>query len=403
MNVVFISPHFPRHFYQFCLNLKIRGVTVLSIGDCPWEGIGPACQNALTDYRYVHSLEDYDAVYHAVADYIFHYGRIDYVESENEYWLELDARIRTDFNITTGPKLADMADMNHKSRMKAAYKRAGVPTARWTLPKSLRAAQLFAKKVGYPVIVKPDKGVGASSTYKLHDNDELAAFWESKDPTITFIEEECVPGHVETFDGITDRQKNVLFAASQCLPVSLMDAVNQDSDVVSYCQAPGADLEEAGRKVLQEFDTRNKFFHFEFFRLDEDKEGLGKKGDIVGLEVNMRAPGGRIPDKMNFAYDTDVYAIWADSLIYDRCFMNGEFKHYITHVGRKNSIRYAHAYEEIRARFQGQIIEEMDVDPALAGEMGNHAYLLRADTLEERDDQVDFILEREGSVWIGNG
>ena len=395
MNVIFISPHFPRHFYQFCARLKERGVTVLGIGDCPWEGIGERCQNALSDYRFVPSLKDYDAVYRVVAEYIFRYGRIDYVESENEYWLELDARIRTDFNITTGPKLEAMADMNRKSRMKAAYQRAGIPAARWTLPSSLTAAKRFANKVGYPIIVKPDQGVGASSTYKLHNEGELIAFWESKDPAVPFIEEECVPGHVETFDGITDSNRNVLFAASQCLPVSLMDAVNQDADVVSYCQAPGEDLREAGTRLLQEFDTRNKFFHFEFFRLDEDKEGLGKKGDIVGLEVNMRAPGGRIPDKMNYAYDTDVYTIWADSLIYDKCFMSSTFQHYITHVGRKDSIRYAHTQDEVNARFGGSVIEEMDVDAALAGEMGNHAWLLRADTLEEREAQVNFILERE--------
>ena len=395
MNVIFISPHFPRHFYQFCARLKERGVTVLGIGDCPWESIGERCQSALTDYRFVPSLKDYDAVYRTVAEYIFRYGRIDYVESENEYWLELDARIRTDFNITTGPKLEAMADMNRKSRMKAAYQRAGIPAARWTLPNSLAAARQFANEVGYPVIVKPDQGVGASSTYRLHDDGELAAFWERKDPAVPFIEEACVPGHVETFDGVTDSNRNVLFAASQCLPVSLMDAVNQDADVVSYCQAPGEDLRAAGTRLLQEFDTRHKFFHFEFFRLDEDKEGLGRKGDIVGLEVNMRAPGGRIPDKMNYAYDTDVYTIWADSLIYDKCFMSSTFQHYITHVGRKDSIRYAHTNEEVRARFGGSIIEEMDVDAALAGEMGNHAWLLRADTLEAREDQVHYILERE--------
>lgn len=351
MNVIFISPHFPRHFYQFCARLKERGVTVLGIGDCPWEAIGENCRNALTDYRFVHSLEDYDAVHRTVAEYIFHYGRIDFVESENEYWLELDARIRSDFNITTGPKLNAMADMNHKSRMKAAYSRAGIATARWKLPQNLQEACQFAAEVGYPVIVKPDQGVGASSTYKIHDDQEMADFWEHRRQDITFIEEECVPGHVETFDGITDSRRNVLFCASQCLPVSLMDAVNQDADVVSYCQAPGEDLQEAGRRVLQEFDTRNKFFHFEFFRLDEDKDGLGRRGDIVGLEVNMRAPGGRIPDKMNYAYDTDVYTIWADSLIYDRCFMSSEFKHYITHIGRKNSLTYEHTPEEVRSRF----------------------------------------------------
>ncbi|MGN0295415.1 MAG: acetyl-CoA carboxylase biotin carboxylase subunit family protein [Lachnospiraceae bacterium] len=395
MNVIFISPHFPRHFYNFCDRLKARGVVVLGIGDAPWEGIGTACQNSLSDYRYVQSLVDYDAVYRVVAEYIFRYGRIDFVDSENEYWLELEARIRSDFNIRTGPGLGSMADMNRKSRMKAAYERAGIPTARWVLPGTLEEAENFAEKVGYPVIVKPDKGVGAASTYKIHNGAELEVFWEKKPSHIPFIEEELVPGHVESFDGVTDSRKQVLFCASQALPGSLMDAVNLDEDVVSYCQAPGRDLREAGERLLQEFDTRNRFFHFEFFRLDEDREGLGRRGDLVGLEVNMRAPGGRIPDKMNYAYDTDVYTIWADSLIHDRCFINSEFRHYITHVGRKHSISYLHTQEEIRLHLGAAVIEDFEVDSALAAEMGNHAWLLRADTLEERNAQVEFILQRK--------
>lgn len=64
-------------------------------------------------------------------------------------------------------------------------------------------------------------------------------------------------------------------------------------------------------RVVKAFGVRNQFFHFEFFRLDRDKEGLGQKGDVLGLEVNMRAPGGYIPDKMNYAYNVDIYQIWA--------------------------------------------------------------------------------------------
>lgn len=393
MNVIFISPHFPRHFYQFCDRLKSRGVNVLGIGDCPWEGIGPACQNALTDYRAVPTLQDYGAVYHAVADYIFHYGRIDFVESQNEYWLELDARIRTDFNIATGPKLDAMPDMNRKSRMKAAYRRAGVPAARWLLPASLEEALAFAAEVGYPVIVKPDHGMGAGDTHRIDDAAGLGRFWQARDPAVAYIQEECVPGHVETFDGITDSRRQVLFCASQVLPRSLMDAAHGE-DILSYCQAPADDLRAAGERVLREFDTRNRFFHFEFFRLDADKPGLGRKGDLVGLEVNMRAPGGRIPDKMNYAFDTDVYTIWADSLIYDRCFMGGEFRHIITHIGRRRAIAYRHSDEEIRSALGAQIIEEFDVDAALAADMGDHAFLLRADSRAQWQGQLHYIMER---------
>ncbi len=395
MNVIFISPHFPSHFYHFCERLKERGVNVLGIGDAAY--INENVQNSLTEYQYVSSLQDYDQVMRKVAYYIYHYGHIDYVESENEYWLELEAKLRDDFHITSGPGSEDLQYMNHKSLMKEAYKRAHIPTAKYKLIENLDDALVFAHEVGYPVIVKPDHGVGANYTYKLKDDNDIIHFWQNK-PDLLFIEEELVKGHVETFDGITDSQRNVLFASSQVLPVSLMDAVNQDNDVVSIGQAPAKDLYEAGSRLLKELDSRNKFFHFEFFRLDEDQSGLGCKGDIVGLEVNMRAPGGYITDKMNYAYETDVYTIWADSLIYDQCFMHSEFKHYVTHFGRKNSIEYAYSHEDVRNQFAGKIIQESDVDKALASEMGNHAFLIKADNQDELNDQIQYILKRKENL-----
>lgn len=393
MNVIFISPAFPSHFYQFCSRLKERGVTVLGIGDCSPDALSDNCRNALSDYRYVQSLSDYDTVYRTVAELIGRYGRIDYIESQNEYWLSLDAHIRTDFNIKSGPSLEELLGMTSKSSMKKAYINAGIPAAKWTLPESFEQAAAFAEAVGYPVIIKPDRGMGASDTHKLKDYRDLERFWNSRDTSVVYIEEECVPGHVETFDGITDSERNVLFAASQVLPKSLMDAAHGD-DIVSYCQAVPEDLYSAGSRLLKEFNTKNRFFHFEFFRLDADREGLGKAGEIVGLEVNMRAPGGRIPDKMNFAFETDVYTIWADSLIYDKCFMSGEFKHYITHIGRRHSINYAHSDDEVRQSLGYKVIEDFEVAPALAPDMGDHAFLLKADSREDWEFQMKLLLER---------
>ena len=39
MNIVYLSPHFPHHYHQFCKNLKQMGATVLGIGDTPAEGL----------------------------------------------------------------------------------------------------------------------------------------------------------------------------------------------------------------------------------------------------------------------------------------------------------------------------------------------------------------------------
>ena len=78
----------------------------------------------------------------------------------------------------------------------------------------------FAAKVGYPVIVKPDNGVGASNTWKVGDEASLKNLYHetlAHYPAHHFIMEEFVPGHIETFDGITDAQGNIVFYTGQVM------------------------------------------------------------------------------------------------------------------------------------------------------------------------------------------
>ena len=402
MNVVFISPHFPLYFHNFCSRLKARGVNVLGIGDAAYDYISDDTKRALTEYYKVNNLEDYDEVYRACAYFTWKYGKIDWIESQNEYWLELEATLRNEFNVTTGTKIQDMACMKYKSKMKAVYESVNVPVARYALVDDYESTKAFANKVGYPVIVKPDNGVGASATYKLKSDHELDYFFAIKDKHVKFIIEEMVPGHVETFDGITDSNKNILIATSHVMLNSIMDTVNDLSDTAFYSQpVEGLDLYEIGSKVVKAFDTRSRYFHFEFFRLDEDKEGLGKKGDIVGLEVNMRAPGAYMPDMANFAYDVDVYTIWADMLKYDKCFYDIKRKHWVAYTGRRHGIWYAHNYDDIRAKYGNKIAIETDVPEVLSGAMGNHVFIARASSKEETFEMIRYILQREdGSQWM---
>ncbi|MDO4321947.1 MAG: ATP-grasp domain-containing protein [Lachnospiraceae bacterium] len=403
MNVVFISPHFPLHFYNFCDRLKRLGVQVLGIGDAPYESIGENCQNALTEYYYVGNLENYGEVYRAVAFFIFKYGRIDYIDSQNEYWLELEARLRTDFHVTSGFQTADMEAVKRKSEMKKGYAGEGVKTARFHLVEDREGCLRFIQEVGYPVVVKPDNGVGAANTWKLTSAEEFDRFYEEK-PDVLFIMEEFVPGHVETFDGITDSDCNILFCTGQVMERTPMDMLLGSGENVSYTQnVQESGLYEIGKRVVKAFHTRSRFFHFEFFRLDEDKAGLGRKGDILGLEVNMRAPGGYIPDKMNYAYDVDVYQIWAESLVYNenRSFRDYRFKYYVTHFGRSADVSYLHSPEEIRSAYESQFILEKEPPRSISGGMGSHIFLLRSASKTELDQQAEYILKRaDGTGWI---
>lgn len=408
MNVIFISPHFPQHFWNFCDRLKRLGVNVLGIGDAPYDVLAPEVKSSLTEYYYVKSLEDYDQVYRATGYYIGRYGRIGHIESQNEYWLLLEARLRTDFNITSGWKLADMDAVKLKSQMKVGYKRAKVKTARYILIDSLFGALEFCEKVGYPVIVKPDNGVGASNTWKLNSEEELRAKYNeviSHHPPLHFIIEEFVPGHIETFDGIANAEGRVLFFTGQVMKATPLAQLQGTGENVSYTQPveQREDLREAGLRTVEAFGVWNKFFHFEFFRLDENKHGLGKRGDIIGLEVNMRAPGGYIPDKMNYAYDVDVYQIWAEMLVYGetRSFAEWGFKRYVTHFGRSERVDYKHDESEIRNELGQRLLIERIPPKSIAGGMGAQVFIASSETTAEIEDQARYVLERkDGTNWL---
>ena len=130
-NFIFISPNFPLTYWRFCRELKNNGLRVLGIGDCPYNELTNEQRNSMHEYYKVSSLENYDEVFRAVAFFTFKYGKIDWLESNNEYWLERDAKLRTEFHITTGFMENDMDRMKCKSAMKAYYAKAGIPTARY--------------------------------------------------------------------------------------------------------------------------------------------------------------------------------------------------------------------------------------------------------------------------------
>ena len=402
MNVVFISPNFPLYYYNFCKNLKIRGVNVLGIGDAPYESLPQHTIDSVTEYYKVGSLENFYEVEEACRFFNQKYGKLDWIESQNEYWLETEATLRKIFGVNSGTKIDDMAPMKYKSKMKDVYKSCNIPVARYILISTYENAINFTREVGYPVVVKPDNGVGASSTYKLENDDELSYFFATKDNNTTYIMEEFINGHVETFDGITDSNKNVLISASHVMLHSIMDTVNTCSDTAFYFQPfEGKDIEFIGKKVVKAFDTRSRYFHFEFFRLEEDKEGLGKKGDLVGLEVNMRAPGAYIPDMINYAYDVDTYALWSDVLIYDKIFVDVNRKYVVGYASRRNGIDYTHSYEEIKDKYKDKIKIDTEVPEALAAAMGNHVFIFRTEKEEELIEMIRFILKRNGyGNWI---
>ena len=384
-NFIFISPNFPLTYWRFCKELKNNGLRVLGIGDCPYDELTQDQKDSMHEYYKVSSLENYDEVFRAVAFFTFKYGKIDWLESNNEYWLERDAKLRTEFHITSGFQEEDMVRTRYKSGMKAFYAKAGIPTARYHLVKDFDPAKEFANKVGYPVVVKPDNGVGANATYKLKSDSDLEFFFATKDNSVQYIMEEFVNGEVRTYDAIIDSKGEPVFESGNVTCDSLMDVVNEAKDSIFYIVKDLPEvMKNLGRRTVKAFGVKSRFVHFEYFVLKADQEGLGKKGDIFGLEVNMRPPGGYAPELANFANSVDVYKIWADMIAYDSTLVPMNGQHYFCgFVGRRDAKNYKMNHDDIMREYGHKMKLAARTPVALSGAMADMMYVANYDTEEE--------------------
>lgn len=396
MNFVFVSPQFPKTYWNFCDRLKRNGVNVLGIGDTPYDEIPNELKACLTEYYRVDNMGNYDSMVRAMGYFTMRYGKIDWLESNNEYWLEQDAALRTDFNINTGAKNDFIDRIKFKSKMKESYIAARVPVARHHMVSDLAGAKAFVKEVGYPVIVKPDNGCGAEATYKLKNDAELEAFYADL-PAVQYIMEEFIDGTIVSFDGVADSNCVPLFYTSNVFPIPMIDIVNSMEDLSYWTQKNVPEtLRDMGFRTIKAFGAKSRFFHCEFFRLNTGKKGLGEKGDYVALEVNMRPAGGYTPDLINYANSVDCYQIWADMVCYDEVrHQNLEGPHYFcVYAGRRDCHTYKHSHEEIMEKY-GSAMRMCDRIPdVLSLDLGNQMYVINVDTEEERDEFIHFVQEK---------
>ena len=392
MNFVFISPAYPVTCRLFCDRLHQMGVRVLGIGDVPYDQLDGRLWGALTEYYYVSSLEDYDQVYRACAFFIHKYGRIDWLESLNEYWLPTDARLRTDFNIAVGTREDGIGNLVRKSSMKKIFVEAGIPTARQHIVSDEPAGRAFAEAVGYPVIVKPDIGVGANGARKLSSAEELAAFYREL-PDEPYVMEEFLGGDICTYDAVLDSRCEPLFE-SMCTYAPVLDTVQENENIHFYTTANVPDrLRELGRRTAKAFGADRRFVHFEFIKIDRDYEGIGKAGDFAAMEVNMRPAGGHDPDMMNYAQSIDVFRIYAEMVTSDRRQMpEGDEKYYCAYAARKDGHAFAHTHEEIVARYGRDLVLQEEMPPIDWPAMGRYVYMARFREKEEMDRYFAFVL-----------
>lgn len=327
------------------------------------------------------------------------YGHIDYLESNNEYWLRTDARLREMFFISTGIQGDAINTYQYKSLMKERYQRAGAKVANWIIVEDKNQVLDFINKYGYPIFIKPDIGVGAAGDFKIKCEKDLDVFFKEKLTNIPYICEQFISGTIISFDGIANNNSDVIFCASNHFPSSISDIVIDHKDFFYYCgPTVDNDLEEIGRKVIKAFEVKNRFFHLEFFRVDKDIKDVAKKGEIVALETNMRPAGGYTPDLINYALSVNCYQIYADCITFNenRQDMTHE-KYFAACASRRDEYEYFYSDERIIEAFKPSIVFSGRYPEVFSGAMGNRYFMARF--INEHDMQVftEFVNRKKDS------
>ena len=385
MNSVFVSPHFPPNYHHFVTRLRQCGANVFGLADVPWESLNAELHRHLTEYYRVSNMHNYDELVRAMGYLTHKHGKLDHIDSLNEYWLETEARLRTDFNIS-GIKLDEVPSIRRKSRMKEMFQQAGVKTARGHLCRREEEVRNLIDEIGYPVVVKPDTGVGAAHTFMVRDSADFQKLRHEMPPGDCMVEE-FVRGRIVTFDGLADAQGNVIFCGSLSYSKGVMEAVREDSDIYYTAIADVLpEVEKAGRATLGAFNVRARFFHFEFFHIDS--------GDVLGIEVNIRPPGGLTLDMYNYLFDFDCYRLWAEMIVHGASKPVSRRKGCVIYVGRKDRIRYAMSHEQVVDRFRPSLMHYERMSPVFATALGNEGYILRDDGDGPLLEAAEFIQRR---------
>ncbi len=369
-----------------------EGFSVVAMGDAPWHDLNFDLQRHLSGYATL-SLDcyagkarfdesRYDAIHRTVARFVAEHGRLAGLESFNEYWLPLEARLREDFNVP-GPRPAELACLIHKSKMKEVFRKAGATVVRGEILRDREHLLKFRRDEGV-IVVKPDIGVGASDTHKISNDAEAETFWSRRDVNTEYFIERFIAGpdrELLSFDGIADDNGDVAYATVHPCNEGLLEIV-QGGTLAYHCLRQidiPRPLREIGPKVVKAFGLRRRFFHIEFFRVGTT---------YYALEMNARPPGVLTLDMNNHAYGVDLWAAYARlakgvtgpvPLARDLI---------CAYVARVNRVRYRHTHDEVVSRLGDRLVFATPMDSPI---MGDFAYLVLAPDHETRRELTEMI------------
>src|SRR5690606_34280025 len=182
---------------------------------------------------------------------------------------------------------------------------------------SSQELRMFAAEIGYPIILKPRSGAGASGTTKVSNDRELesaiAEYRLDRDGT-SVAAEAFVDGREGLYATITIEGKVVHEFISHYYP-NVLEAmrtrwISPQIVTTNRISASGyGELKAMGQKVIDALGIGTSATHMEWF--------FGPKG-LRFSEIGCRPPGVGVWDLYAAANDFDIYREWAMAIAHGR-------------------------------------------------------------------------------------
>ena len=314
MNIIFIEPSFPHNQREFVRALHQAGATVIGIGETPQDRLADDIKGWLSHYVQVQSVVHEPSLLRAVQQVQARVS-VDRIEATVEAHIMAAAKAREAAGIA-GTSVRTAYLCRDKPAMKEALREAGIPCAQSTRASDPEDAREFAQRVGYPLIIKPPAGAGASGTWKVHDANELErVIWECglADGAEVAIEE-FIEGHEGYLDTLTINGEVVHEFITHYYPNVLTAMrerwISPQMITTNRIEAPGyREVRQMARDVIEALEIGTSATHMEWF--------AGPKG-LKFSEIGCRPPGVAQWDVYNAANDFDLYLEWASALAHGR-------------------------------------------------------------------------------------
>ena len=360
MHIIFVEPNFPAAQRQFVRALKQVGAQVTGIGETHPHALPHEVRQYLDGYEHVSSVTDEQALYDAVRR-VQARGWVDRMEATIEAHMLATARVREACDIP-GVSYQQTLICRDKTLMKEFMREHGVPCAQSRAADTPEQVIQFGHEVGYPIILKPRDGAGASKTWKVESEADLGpALWDTGVLNGRSVAvEEFIEGHEGFYDTLTVNGHIVHDFICHYYPNVLEAMRHRWISPMIVCtnrmDAPGyGELKAMGAKVIRELGLSTTPTHMEWF--------AGKRG-LKFSEIGVRPPGVSHWDVYCAANEIDIYKEWADALTYGRTW---------GHLSRK----YSAAILALRPTQDGHIVryEGLDEMQAKYGQWVFNAYV----------------------------